>query len=70
MTSVQSNLYASLLGTIRDLLAHNPIAIEKILDIIYLQLQLLTTATFTLTGPPSAPTTYTTLAQGTEHISP
>jgi len=57
MTTIQSNPYAPMLGTIRDLPANNPATIKKILDIIYLQLQLLTTATSALTGTPYAPTT-------------
>jgi len=48
MATAQSNPYAPMLGTIRDLPA-NPASVEKLLDIIYLQLQLLTAATSTLT---------------------
>jgi len=37
LASALSNIYAPMLRTIRDLLA-NPLNVEKILDIIYLQL--------------------------------
>ncbi len=48
MATAQSNPYTPMLGTIRDLPA-NPASVEKLLDIIYLQLKLLTSATLTLT---------------------
>ena len=50
-----------MLGTIRDLPA-NPVTVEKILNIIYLQLQLLITATLALTGTPYAPSAQTPTA--------
>ena len=49
MATAQSNPYTLMLGTIRDLPA-NPASVEKLLDIIYLQLKLLTSTTSTLTG--------------------
>jgi len=61
MASTLSNPYAHMLGTLRDLPAH-PITIEKILDIIYLQLQLLTTATSALIETPTAPIKHSPVA--------
>ncbi len=64
MANAQSNPYAPMLGTIRDLPA-NPVAVERILDIIYMQLQLLMSATSTLTR-----THYTTPTQTTTVLTP